>query len=438
MSSVEVREVERWFLRRGFSALLDGTSVRRRRAARLARAMAVVFVLVMLFEVPSYTSNLWQSVGVSVVAVLVTWALGNLIQRRPLFALPERVTWLERTVFLVVPSLVVLVTPHEAIVVEDLEVPGEWLAFAAAVVLFLVQLVLFGFVNLLAYSGLIALGPWLRRRVMASFLAGGTAIGRTLPMLLGVVGFLFFTGELWQAFGRLSPLAYLLAVLLFVGLSWLFLHTRALDLRALARFERSGEVEELVEGTPLAGGRIDTPAMCPLTGEQEQNLRLVMVISKLTIATVVGLAVFVFFVLLGLITVDAEVVRSWTQAPPEVLLSWSTELHSYALTLQHLRVCGFLAVFSGFYFAVVSATDPVLREGLRDDVEDDVRQACAARLVALRLFPEQPDNAVRTVVRDKEDAETPSEPTEDSLPADPVRTRAVSTKPAPTDSASTE
>ncbi|MFT4215799.1 MAG: hypothetical protein QM619_01240 [Micropruina sp.] len=412
MSGVEIREVERWFLRRGFSALLDGTSVRRRRAARLARAMATVFVLVMLFDVPTYASNPWLSVGISVVVVLASWVLGNLLRRRPVFALPDRVTWLERTVFLLMPSLVVLVMPHETIVVDDLELPGGVLAVISAAMLFVVQLVLFGFVNLLAYSGLIALGPWLWRRVVSSFLAGGTAIGRTLPMLLGVVGFLFFTGELWQAFARLSSLAYLLALLLFVGLSWLFLHTRALDLVELARFEQPGEVEALVEGTPLTHGRIDTPVTCPLTLEQEKNLRLVMVISKLTIATVVGLAVFLFFVVLGLITVDAEVVESWTQAPPQVLLGWSSEWHSYALTVQHLRVCGFLAVFSGFYFAVVSATDPVLRAGLRDDVEDDIRQACAARLIALQLFPEQPGNAVRTVVRDKDPDLEPVPPAE--------------------------
>ena len=194
--------------------------------------------------------------------------------------------------------------------------------------------------------------------------------------------------ELWQAVGGLSPLAYVMAVGLFVSLSWLFLHTRGLDLDALARFDQPGEIAEQVAGTPLAGGEVPTPVVCPLTVEQRKNLRLVGVISKLTIATVVGLAVFAFFVLLGLITVNAAVVQAWTQAPPEVLLEWSTERHSYALTLQHLRVCGFLAVFSGFYFAVVSATDPVLREGLRDDVEDDVRQACAARLVALQRFPE--------------------------------------------------
>jgi MFS family permease len=390
MAHPQTRDVERWFLRRGFSALLDGTSMRRRRAARLARALAVVFVLVMVLEVPSYTGNLWITLAVSVTVVLLTWLIGNLIRRRPPFALPDRVTALDRAVFLLFPPLVLLFVPQDHELARELEIPSQLIALVAAFALFLWQVVLLVAITLLAYSGVMALGPWLWRRVVASFLAGGTALGRTLPLLLGVVGFLFFTGELWQSVGRLSPFSYALALGLFIALGSLFLYSRGLDLEKLARFDESGEVDELVRGTPLHGGHIDVPAVCPLTTEQQQSLKLVMVISKLTLSAVVGLAVFVFFVLLGITTVNAQVVQAWTQAPPQVITDWSTGLHSYALTHEHLRVCGFLAVFAGFYFAVVSATDPAFREGLRDDAEDDVRQACAARLVALQRYPEQP------------------------------------------------
>ena len=396
MAHPETRDVERWFLRRGFSALLDGTSMRRRRAARLARALAVVFVLVMVFEVPTYTSNRWIALAVSVAVVLLTWLVGNLIRRRPPFALPDRVTALDRAVFLLFPPLVLLFVPQDYDLAREYEVPAQVIGVVAAVAMFLGQLVLLGVITLLAYSGVMALGPWLWRRVVASFVAGGTALGRTLPLLLGVVGFLFFTGELWQSVGRLSPFSYTLALGLFIALGSLFLYSRGLDLEKLARFDEPGEVDELVLGTPLHGGHVDVPAVCPLTAEQRQNLKLVMVISKLTLSAVVGLAVFVFFVLLGVTTVNAEVVAAWTQAQPEVIAGWSTGLHSYALTHEHLRVCGFLAVFAGFYFAVVSATDATFREGLRDDAEDDVRQACAARLVALQRYPEQPARTVRT------------------------------------------
>lgn len=278
MADPRTRDVERWFMRRGFTALLDGTSMRRRRAARFARTLAAVFVAVMVIEVPRYASNLWVTLAISVVVVVLTWVAGNLIRRRPAFALPDRVTALDRAVFLFFPGLVVLATPHDVLSVEGFELPGFAAGALIAVGLVVGQLVLLGVLTLLAYSGVIALGPWLWRRVVSSFMAGGTAIGRTLPLLLGVVGFLFFTGELWQALGGLSPLAYLLAALLFVGLSWLFLHTRGLDLDALARFDRPGEVSEQVAGTPLEGGDVVTPAVCPLTLEQRKNLRLVGVI----------------------------------------------------------------------------------------------------------------------------------------------------------------
>ena len=390
MSQPEAPVVERWFMRRGFTALLDGTSMRRRRAARFARTLAIVFVLIMVIEVPRYGSNPWVTLPISLLVVLGVWVIGNLRRRRRPLTLPDRVARLERWTFLLVPSLVVLVTPHEALRVDDFELSGFAAGAIVAVLLFLMQLILLGLLTLLAYSGLIALGPWLGRRVASSFAAGGTAVGRTLPLLLGVVGFLFFSADLWRVIGRLSPLSYLLAVLLFVGLSWLFLHTRGLDVNALGRFEQADEVRRLLAGTPLEGGDLRLPATCPLTTEQSRSLRLVMVISRLAIATVVGLAVFGFFVILGVITVNAEVVQAWTQAPAEVMFSWSTQRQSYAFTRQHLLVCGFLAVFSGFYFAVVSATDPAFREGLRDDVEDDLRQACAARLVALQWFPGKP------------------------------------------------
>ena len=88
-------------------------------------------------------------------------------------------------------------------------------------------------------------------------------------------------------------------------------------------------------------------------------------------------------------TVNVEVVKPWTQAPTiQPLWEWTTTRRTYALTWEHLRVAGFLAVFAGFYFSIVSATDAALQDGVRDTVEDEVRQACAARLVVLEHFPQ--------------------------------------------------
>jgi hypothetical protein len=381
------REVARWFRRHGFAALLEGTSMRRRRAARLARAMAVLFIVAMVLVAPGLTSSTLVTVLVAVGVVLATWIGGNLAFGRPWSAMPDRVTWIDRTVFLVVPALVVLVAPHQNQSVGDVFLSAGEDRVLGALAMLAWQVLVLAVLTLLAYSGLIALWPWLWRRVVSSFLAGGTALGRILPVLLGVVGFLFFTAELWQTVGRLDSYAYLLAVTLFVLSGWLFLHSRGLELDRLARFDDADEVVALLSGTPLAGGEVQVPAVCPLTREQATNLQVITIVSKLTMALVVGLAFFVFFLVLGVLSVNAEVVQSWAQAPAQVIVEFSSTRRAYALTWEHVRVSGFLAVFSGFTFAVVSATDQTLREGLRDSAEDEVRQACAARLVALQRYP---------------------------------------------------
>ena len=147
----DTREVERWFLRRGLSALLEGTSMRRRRAARLARTMALVFVLVMVVEVPTFAANLWTAAAISLAVVLVTWVASNLVRRRGPLSLPERITWVETTVFLAFPSLVVLLTARESVQFEGELIPGVLIGLIAAVAVFLTQLLLFAVVNLLAY-----------------------------------------------------------------------------------------------------------------------------------------------------------------------------------------------------------------------------------------------------------------------------------------------
>ena len=52
---------------------------------------------------------------------------------------------------------------------------------------------------------------------------------------------------------------------------------------------------------------------------------------------------------------------------------------------KRARVAGFLAVFAGFYYAVVSATDPAMRQGVRDTVTESIREACATRAALLAI-----------------------------------------------------
>lgn len=203
-------------------------------------------------------------------------------------------------------------------------------------------------------------------------------------------------------------------VALFVGTGGLFLFSRRqFDLPSLARFETRADLEQSLRAGAVPGldaSAVDLPADCPLSPPQERNLRLVAALSRLVVAALVGSWVFAFFFCLGLLAVSGETVKAWTQADPEVLAQGVFLGQTVTLTWEHVKVAGFLAVFTGFYFAVVSATDSRLREGLRDTADEAVREACGARLALLHARPPgaRPSSPKR-----------PSTPAGSPAPADP-------------------
>lgn len=238
-----------------------------------------------------------------------------------------------------------------------------------------------------AVRALVSIVRWMTTALLESLVSTGPAMARTLPLLVGVVTFFFFTGEVWQSVGLLDAPAYTAAVLLFVAVGAAFLSNRTrLDLGALSRFESERELVEALDGTPQAGRGVDVPlpAECPLSTGQERTLRLVATVSRLVVASVVALSVLAFYLALGVITITPGTVATWTGADPTTLASVAVGERTYAVTLPLLRVAGFLAVFSGFYYAVVSVTDPTMRQGMSDTATETVREACAARLALLQ------------------------------------------------------
>jgi hypothetical protein len=284
---------------------------------------------------------------------------------------------------------------------EELQVGNGWLgdnetSLAAKLVLFAVvaalilvaQLVLIGLVRLVAGSGAVALAKWLFRELIGMLDSASAALARALPLLLGVVTFFFFTAEVWQSVGRLHGVTYSLVLLSFIGLGATFLSSRRqLDLDALRRFQEPDELYAALE-------RCDAPfdsfedarglvGDCPLGIRQRFNLRLVAVLSRLIVAVVIATGVGLFFVAVGVLAIDAESVKTWTAHEATELFSIEVGRNTWLLSWEHLRVAGFLATFTGFYFAVVSTTDPIFREGITDTAEDLVRSACAVRVLSL-------------------------------------------------------
>ena len=379
------REVGRWFLRRGLGALVADTAYHSTATVRAAPALVVLFLVVMFWLVPTLTSTPAVSVAIVLVAVLLTWAGGNLGRGRRAFAPIERVGWPERVAFVAVPVLAVLISPHETEVFEEFVSTATENRLLNASGIATIQIIVLAVVIFVVNTGLVSVATFLSREVTRSFLATSAALARTLPLLLGVVFFFFFTAEMWQSIGRLDSLAYAGVIVGFVVMSLLFLSSRDhLDVGALSTFASREEIDAALAHGPFLGtARTATPASCPLDPVQERSLRLIVAMSRLVVAGVVALAVLAFFLVFAVATTNVDAVKTWSQSEPDVIFQWATSRHAYAFTWEQVRVSGFLAAFSGFYYAVVSATDPSLREGVQDTAEDTVREACAARLEAL-------------------------------------------------------
>jgi len=377
--------VGRWFLRRGLGAMVADTAYHSTATVRAAPALVLLFLVVMFWVVPSLTATPAVSVAIVLVVVLLTWVGGNLGRGRRPFAAIERVGWPERVAFVVVPVLAVLLSPHETEVFEGFVATATENRLLNASGIAMIQILVLAVVVFVVNTGMVSVATYLSREVTRSFLATSAALARTLPLLLGVVFFFFFTAEMWQSIGRLDSLAYTGVIVGFVVMSLLFLSSRDhLDVAALSTFATRDEIDAALEHGPFRGGACTpTPARCPLDPVQERSLRLVAAMSRLVVAGVIALAVLAFFLVFAIATTNVEAIKTWSQADPDVIARWSTSRHAYAFTWEQVRVSGFLAAFSGFYYAVVSATDPSLREGVQDTAEDTVREACAARLEAL-------------------------------------------------------
>ncbi len=318
--------------------------------------------------------------------LVATWLISNLVHRQRPLSLPSGLGRFELASFVVGPAIPAILTTEAA----DVLLMGDspFLRIGGAVFVMLVQLCVLVLVWFSVSFGLVSLTVWLLRELAETLSTTGAALARTLPLLLGVVTFFFLTAEVWQSVGLLHWFPFALLVLLFAALGGVFIaRGRSLDIGGLATFESRRELESVLEagGVPVnvathGLGDLVYPVACRLDRRQRANLVAVAVLSRLVVASVVAVIVGLFFVVFGFLTVNADVVKAWTLQAPREIVSLDVPTRKLMLSWEHLNVAGFLATFSGFYFTIVSATDPSLRSGLRDTAEEGVRTACAARI----------------------------------------------------------
>jgi hypothetical protein len=206
--------------------------------------------------------------------------------------------------------------------------------------------------------------------------------GRALPMLLFATLFFFFTGELWQAMNRMAWWRVALVLALFAGVTVLASGVR---LR-----EEIGRVEQDLSPARLTAACRDTPletvpmdgvaaGPVPLGRRQVGNLLLMLATRQLVQAAVVGLGLFAFFLVLGLLVVDHHTAERWIGEAPRS----SVWLPGVPAAL--LRNATLIAGFGSMYFAITSMTDSEHRRQFFAPIVDEVERTLAVRAVYLAV-----------------------------------------------------
>ena len=366
---------ERWFLKRGLPHFIAGYSITR---DVLTRAVPFL-IFVALFEVvnaPSEDFPLWLS-AVAIVAgfaiLLTPLVIANRMRHRPAFARPNSIGPVEVALFVFVPALIPVVFG------------GQVTSAAVTVATNIVILVL----TYLALSyGVFPMMRWAGGETIRELHAVIGLFVRALPLLVLFVTFTFLQNEAWQITASLHGVFYLIVLLVFpmVGLLFAALRLRR-EVSVLADFESWGVVVDRVRGTPAEtlAERTDRPPHDPppLSRRQWGNVSLVVLFSQGLQIFFISLLVFLFLFTFGVLVCTAPIVTSFIGEPPHVLATLDLWGRQMIISEELLRVSGFLAVFSGFYFGVSVLTDDTYRVEFLQEIIEELRRSLAVRTVYL-------------------------------------------------------
>ncbi|HTF11497.1 MAG TPA: hypothetical protein VK659_25315 [Asanoa sp.] len=400
-----VRQTERWFVRRGVPQMIARYDFRRHVLPRMAPYLALVaFVDIAWFGslAAGATGRTHELIGLAaVVAGLAAWpALAAWSRRMPRFSLVT--AW----VLLAGYAVLLAAVPLAALKVG-------WSVGGVAYYLLAAVAATAGGYLAVTY-GLLPLLRSAVRHAIDDMRNSLRLQGRALPMLLFVTLFFFFTGELWQAMHRLGWNRVGWVLLLFAAVTILASAGRLRD--EIGRVERDLRPERLSHAckrTPLS--MVDMADVAPegplapvrLTNGQVTNLLVILATRQLVQAAVVGLGLFGFFVLLGLLVVTEPTAAQWIGEQPVML---------GPVPLALLKNATMIAGFGSMYFAVNSMIVGEQRHQFFAPILDEVERILAVHAVYLTVrdivLPNAPAARARPAT-----AAIPAQPAE---PAGPV------------------
>jgi hypothetical protein len=399
------RRTEHWLIQQGLPQLIAGYSFRTHVLPRMLPFLTAVVVVslvvtIVLAGVGSGSAVLAVS-SVTLVALLgLPWLLARMGVQVPRLsrtsATAVLVAYAATPVVLTLllaaaysrESTTLVLGREEATTIEG--------ALNTGIVMATVFAATFGLSWFATAYGLIPLARRAVRHVVSDMRGSLQLQGRALPTLLFVTFFLFFTGELWQLMNHLAWSRLLLVLLLFAAVTVLATSARLrVEVDRVEQDLNPDRVAAACADTPLAGlATRAVPPPPPLFAQQETNLLLVLATRQLIQAAVVGLGLFIFFIVLGLIVVDEPIATTWIEIPPE-----RTEWLPFFMPVALFRAAALLAGFGSMYFAITAMTQESYRREFFDPVIEDVERTLAVRAVYLSALERSPVKATSSPQR---------------------------------------
>jgi hypothetical protein len=364
---------ESWFVRRGLPHFIFRYSASRDVWTRAAPLLALVALVEVIVNAPSADFELWVSVLASIgaiAAVIAVWVVSNRLRRRPLFARPEDVGPVEVALFVILPALVPIVTD------------GQWRSgFVTGGANLLVLLLIYFATS----YGIVPMTRWVMSHGARQILSVSALLVRALPLLLLVVIVVFYTAEPYQFAHELPWPLLALALVLFVLVGVAFAIVRIpRQVGELSQHESWSQLRARARTTPAAGIQATKPATVPELSRKEWiNVGLVVLASEGILVALVGIAMFGFLVVLGMLTVPVDLASAWAGAPIDELVSFRLFGADLAVSSELLKTSAFLAGFTSLQFTVSLLSDGTYQEEFLHDLREELRDALAARAVYL-------------------------------------------------------
>ena len=212
---------------------------------------------------------------------------------------------------------------------------------------------------LATYWGVGSVMSWASRRAARELSHLGSMIGRVLPILMLALLFSFFNAEIWQVVAQLS-----------MGRTWAIVGVMGALGVALATLNAKDEISGIIRAYDARESGKD---LRPL---ERANITAMCVLISLIQVTLLGVVVFVFYVVFGVLSVSPETVTQWIGSPPAQFGGVFADL---PVTKPLVQVCMVLAAFSALNFIVSIGTDPTYRTTFLEPALEEVRTGLQVR-----------------------------------------------------------